>query len=171
MKTTNKKKERRSLYDKANYIKISKERPWYKHWKAGRQRCNDTKASNYKYYGKLGIRFLLTEEEVKKLWIGAKAWEFKEAQLSRKDHSKDYTYENCFFTEKKDNVGERNKRVSSRPILQLTLNNEIIKVWNSASEVQRILGFIDNNITACARNKIKSSHGFKWQYAEKRKPN
>jgi hypothetical protein len=160
------------LYDKVRYIKINKERPWYRHWRAGRQRCNDKNAANYQYYGKLGIKFILTEEEVKYLWIMAKSYEFKEAQLSRKDHNKDYTYENCFFTEKRDNVAERNKRISSRPIIQLTINNEIIKIWDSAAEVQRILGFFDNNITACARNKIKSSHGFKWQYAtqkEKRK--
>lgn len=36
----------------------------------------------------------------------------KEAQLSRKNHSKNYVFDNCEFIEKKDNVGERNKRVA-----------------------------------------------------------
>jgi hypothetical protein len=86
--------------------------PWYKHWKAGRQRCNDKNASNYKYYGAKKINFLLTIDEIKILWFRDKAYLMKEAQLSRKNHNKNYVFDNCEFIEKKDNVGERNKRVA-----------------------------------------------------------
>jgi hypothetical protein len=139
--------------------------PWYKHWKAGRQRCNNRNAYNYKYYGGKGIKFLLSQEEIEKLWFRDKAWKFKEAQLSRKNHNKNYIYNNCYFLDKKENIGERNKRFSSKKIFQIDLKtNKVIKKWESAKQAQDILGFNKNNLTSCARGVLKSSRGFKWKF-------
>ena len=99
---------------KERYIRKNKREPWYKHWKSGRQRCNDKKASNYKYYGNKGIQFLLTKLEVEILWLRDKAFLMQEPQLSRKEHNKNYIFDNCLFVEKKVNVGERNKRVAKK---------------------------------------------------------
>ena len=137
---------------------------WYKHWKSGRSRCNNKNASNYKYYGGRGIKFLLTHEEISSLWNKVDSKNFKQPQLSRKNHNKDYTYSNCYFVDKKSNVSERNSRISSKKIIQLTLKGEIIKIWNSASEVQKVLGFNRNNLTSCARGVLKTSRGFIWKY-------
>ncbi|MHA2013336.1 MAG: hypothetical protein ACTSWG_13280 [Candidatus Helarchaeota archaeon] len=138
---------------------------WYKHWKAGRQRCNNKNASNYKYYGGKGIKFLLTQEECKKLYFEACAWIFKQAQLYRKDHNKDYTYDNCYFSNKTKNVGERNSRISSKTIKQLDLKNNLIKIWSSASKAGSVLKLSCLNINQCARGCIKSCGGYKWEYA------
>jgi hypothetical protein len=88
--------------------------PWYKHLKASRQRCNDKNATNYKWYGLKGIQCLITIQEIKLLWNRDKAWLFKEAHLSRKNHNDNYTFDNCFFSSKKQNVGESNKRTKSK---------------------------------------------------------
>jgi len=104
--------EKIKQYDNFRYINNKILMPWYRHWKAGRQRCNDKNAANYKYYGAKKIRFLLTISEIKILWFRDKAYLMKEAQLSRKNHSKNYVFNNCKFTEKKNNVGERNKRIA-----------------------------------------------------------
>lgn len=106
--------EKIKQYENTRYTNNKLLVPWYKHWKAGRQRCNDKNASNYKYYGNKGIQFLLTKLEVEILWLRDKAFLMQEPQLSRKEHNKNYIFDNCLFVEKKVNVGERNKRVAKK---------------------------------------------------------
>ena len=100
-----------------NYIreKKSKEKnPWYKHLKSTRQRCNDKNASNYKWYGAKGIKCLLTIEDIKYLWNRDKTWLFKEAHLSRNIHDESYYLDNCYFSSKKENITESNKRTKTK---------------------------------------------------------
>ena len=55
---------------------------------------------------------------------------------------------------------------SSIKVTQLDLNNNIIKIWNSSREVERIFNkkYMQPNINHCCRNKIKTAYGFKWRY-------
>lgn len=56
-----------------------------------------------------------------------------------------------------------------KPILQLTFDNDIVNVFDSAQEAQRILNLsigAFKNISACAHGKKKSAYGFKWVFAE-----
>jgi len=158
------------MSDKEGTIRKNKREPWYKHWKSGRQRCNNKNASNYKYYGAKGIKFLLIQEEIKKVWFESCSWRFKEAQLSRKNHNDDYTYDNCYFSEKKVNVGERNNRILSRPIYQLDLNENILAKWSSIQCASYKLNINKCHINACALNRshCKTAGGFKWQYIERK---
>ena len=52
---------------------------------------------------------------------------------------------------------------NSKPILQLNKNGELIKEWNSASDVQRRLGYLENCISRCCRGQIKTSYGYVWK--------
>jgi hypothetical protein len=154
------------LTDKQLYLKRNKERPWYKHWKAVRQRCNDKNANNYKYYGGRGIKCYLTTEDIKFLWFRDKAYLMKEAHLSRKNHNKNYILNNCFFSNKNQNVGESNKRNKSIPILQFDKQGEFIKEWESITLASKEnLGEI-SNISKCAKriNGYKSVKGFIWRF-------
>ena len=55
---------------------------------------------------------------------------------------------------------------NSKKIVQLTLDNEFIKVWDSISDAVRELGFDCSTISKCCRG-IKHKHkGFKWMYYE-----
>ena len=55
---------------------------------------------------------------------------------------------------------------NSKKIVQLTLDNEFIRVWDSISEAVRELGFNSSTIAKCCRG-IKHKHkGFKWMYYE-----
>jgi hypothetical protein len=68
--------------------------------------------------------------------------------------------ENC-------NHGTRNARVAktkSKPVGQYTLDGKLFKVWQSASEVQRHLGFDSSTISKAARGKIKTAYGYVWKY-------
>ena len=44
--------------------------------------------------------------------------------------------------------------------------NELIKIWNSATEAEREGGFANNNINRCCRGKYKTHKGYKWMYYE-----
>ncbi len=55
---------------------------------------------------------------------------------------------------------------SSKKIVQLTLDNEFIRIWDSISEVAIELGFNTSTISKCCRG-IKHKHkDFKWMYYE-----
>lgn len=138
-------------------------REFYKHLKAARQRCNDKNASNYKWYGAKGIKCELTINDVEKLWELSEAkWMF-EPQLSRKNHNKNYTFENCEFLDKSINVGESNKRNKSKPILQLDLEGNFIKEWKGQSEAARELNIAQGNIGYCVRGRYKTAYGYIWR--------
>ena len=71
--------------------------------------------------------------------------------------------ENC-------NHGTHNERVAkaqSKPVGQYTRDGKLIKVWQSAMEVQRQLGFSQSPISAVARGKRKTAYGYIWKYIEK----
>jgi len=52
----------------------------------------------------------------------------------------------------------------SKPIIQLTLDEEFIKEWSSSKEVENRLGYSSSSITGCCKERYKKSHGFKWKY-------
>jgi hypothetical protein len=71
-----------------------------------------------------------------------------------------------------NNHGTRTARIAitlSKPVGQYTLDGELIKIWQSAYEVQRQLGFSQGDISNVARGKGKTAYGYIWKYVEKRK--
>jgi len=64
-----------------------------------RRRCEDGKFTTFRYYGGRGIRFMLTKDEVKLLWMRDNARLLKRPSLNRKDLDGDYTFDNCRFIE------------------------------------------------------------------------
>jgi hypothetical protein len=73
--------------------------------------------------------------------------------------------ENC-------NHGTRNTRsakTKSKPVGQYTLDGKLIKLWQSAYEVQRQLGFAQGYISKAARGKVKTAYGYVWKYVENEK--
>lgn len=60
----------------------------------------------------------------------------------------------------------RNKANNSckKAIMQLSLNNEFIKNWDSATDIQNELGIRKNDVCACCKGRQKTAKGFKWSY-------
>ena len=52
-----------------------------------------------------------------------------------------------------------------KDIIQLTLDGKYIKIWDSIREIQRELNYNNSCISQCCNGKLKSSYGYKWQYA------
>jgi len=74
----------------------------------------------------------------------------------------------CTYKEN-NNHGTHNARVAkaqSKSVGQYTRDGELVKVWQSAYEVQRQLGFAHGNISAVALGKQKSVYGYVWKYIE-----
>ena len=59
-----------------------------------------------------------------------------------------------------------NKRISktSKPVVQLSLDDQYIKTWKSAKYAASNLGFDSSAITKCCRGKLKKHKGYHWEY-------
>lgn len=66
------------------------------------------------------------------------------------------------------NYGTRNERISkkkSKPVLQYTLDGELVKEWESAMQASKY-GFDNSEIGKCCRNyrNYMTHKGFIWRY-------
>jgi group I intron endonuclease len=61
------------------------------------------------------------------------------------------------------NSGKNNKK--SKPVLQIDLYGNIIKVWDSSGQAAKILGISQGNINLCCNNKRRTANGYKWKFA------
>lgn len=59
---------------------------------------------------------------------------------------------------------ERMAKAKSISIIQFTKNNEFVRRWNSAKEVERELGIHHSIICMCCKGKQKTAYGYKWGY-------
>lgn len=57
------------------------------------------------------------------------------------------------------------KSSCSVPIVQLSINGDLIKMWDCMSDVKRQLGFGHSHISQCCSGKRSSAYGFIWKYA------
>lgn len=61
----------------------------------------------------------------------------------------------------KKKISDKHKK----PIVQMDINNNIIKVWESGKEASKALNIIASHISSVCRNKRITAGGYKWQYA------
>ena len=80
---------------------------WTRHLSIARSRCNDKNNISYKRYGGVGIKCLLSVEEIKTLWILGNANNLKKPSLDRIKSDKDYTFDNCQFIEHRLNSSKK----------------------------------------------------------------
>lgn len=100
-------------------------------------------------------------------------------QVNHKDENKQ---NNCVenlewcTTDYNHNYGNRNKKISdkltngktSKKVFQYDLQGNFIKEWPSVREIQRQLGYSNQNICACCLGKYKQSYGYIWSYQSKK---
>lgn len=53
---------------------------------------------------------------------------------------------------------------TSIPVVQLTLEGELVNVYESAREAERNRGFNGSHITTCIKGRLKTHGGYKWMY-------
>lgn len=52
-----------------------------------------------------------------------------------------------------------------KKVFRLTLDDEVIDMFDSTMDVQRTLGFNNSIISKVCRGKLQKAYGYKWQYA------
>lgn len=62
-----------------------------------------------------------------------------------------------------ESLGKGFKNPASIPVVQITLERELVNVYGSASEAGRN-GFNQKHVTSCCRGKRKTHGGYKWMY-------
>lgn len=94
----------RKLYVKSN--------PWYRSYEAAKSRCNNKNNQGYRWYGGKGVRFLMTLEEVKHLWVRDSAHKLEWPSIDRIDGNGHYEVSNCRFIEQRINSRGPNRALS-----------------------------------------------------------
>ena len=61
---------------------------------------------------------------------------------------------------------ERRAKSKSKSVLQFDLNDNFIKEYPSAMQVERENGFGHQNISKCCKGKYKTAYGYNWKYKE-----
>ena len=89
------------------------------------------------------------------------------------DGSVDKEKSNLEWKNHRDNCnhGTRNERIAkaqtngkqSKRVLQLSLDGDLIRVWESTQECGRN-GFDQGHVAACCRGELKTHKGFRWEY-------
>ena len=72
--------------------------------------------------------------------------------------------ENSNFGTRNERIGKKSAITKSKPICQYTLDEKIVKIWASLTEVQRQTGFSQGNISEVANGNRKTAYGFRWKY-------
>ena len=54
----------------------------------------------------------------------------------------------------------------NKPVVQLTLEGELVRIWESLTQAKKVGGFNQGNISSAISGRIKTHAGFKWKYAE-----
>ena len=56
------------------------------------------------------------------------------------------------------------KQRFSKPVLQLDMNNNVIREFSSATEAEHYLKVKGSHISCCCTGKRKIAYGYKWRY-------
>jgi len=75
-------------------------------------------------------------------------------------------YKEYFEINKEKIINKKVKITNGIEILQLDMNLNIIKIWESSTDAAKFLGINNKNISSCLRHKSNSSGGFKWEYSK-----
>ncbi len=130
-----KNKKQISKMKKLYTLKIKRDYPWRNSAKAAKARCNNINTNSYIYYGARGIKYLLSDKQIKELWFKNKAYLMKYPTLDRKNGNKNYTYKNCRFIERALNSKLKGSRQTPPKHIGELLN--IIRViWRNNSKLR-----------------------------------
>ncbi len=155
--------------NKMNFVQKSA----YRSWKNARDRCNRQKNNGFLHYGAKGIRVIYSSRDFiswyEKEWNKRKFW--SRPNVSRIDHSKNYSFDNIELIECSENVKERNDRhgnpTKSDKVIAKNIATGEETIFPSKRELCRILGVSRHTLKNQLKHKIKRKPACGWLFREK----
>jgi hypothetical protein len=151
-------KEKERLWEKRYRENLTKHRPWIKHFYGAKSRCNYKTTGNYSRYGGKGILFILTKDEIFKLWIRDGASKMKNPCIHRLDKFGNYEFDNCQFVDRSVHQ-EKDKGIK----VKATTKSGIVMYFNSYRAAEREINGSSTHISMCVRNIQKTHKGMIWE--------
>jgi hypothetical protein len=107
-----------------------------------------------------------TEDTKKKMSESKKGIIFSEEHKRKMSESKKgkHCSEETKLKISKSQINNPNK---SKQVMQLTLDDKVVKIWDSTRECGRN-GFDNRNVSKCCNGKLKTYKGFIWKYIEEK---
>ena len=92
-------------------------RRWVMHYRWARGRCMHKSNTSYYLYGAKGIKMLMTQDEVHRIWTRDKAERMDRPSIDRINPDGHYELKNCRFLEFLDNCARKRKYVIKDELL------------------------------------------------------
>ena len=111
----------------------------------------------------------LTTEQLIQLWENGCYWcgekDWNKLGADRIDEKKPHTLENCVCSCWACNSINHLKS-RRNPILQLSKDGQLIKIWDCSYDIEKELGYPHNSILNCCKHKygFKTAYGYKWEF-------
>lgn len=132
-------------------------------WNLGKKRSDEIKkkmSDNSPFKGKkMGPLSDEVKEKIRKKMLGKKCTDETKLNMSKSRLGN----KNGFFGKKHTEEFMEKRR---KKIIQLSLDNEVIKIWNSITEASEHLGLFVGNINKVLKGVYKTSGGFKFIYKQ-----
>lgn len=111
----------------------------------------------------------LTQQDIFDLWEQGCYWcgetDWHKLGADRIDEKKPHTLENCVCScWDCNNINHLKSR--RKPILQLSKDGQLIKIWDCSYDIEKELGYPHNSILNCCKHKygFKTAYGYKWEF-------
>lgn len=72
----------------------------------------------------------------------------------------------CLIDKKYGGVRKRRAFKRLNKVLQLDMNNNLLKTWDNLSSIKHALNFNESHIQEVCEQKRKTAYGYKWKYAD-----
>lgn len=138
----------------------------------GRTVSEETKNKIAISNGRLVYQYDLNGKFIKEWWGAMAAARFINGQDSLIIRCcKGRTAQHCGFMWFYDYQGETTNPYKKKPniyrksVLQLDSNDNVIKKWDSLSDINKVMGYSLGNISSVLNGKRNYANGFKWKYA------
>ena len=97
-------KEYYKTYGKNTIKKYKSKFPWKRFKYHAKARCTNPKHCKFLRYGARGIKYFLSDFDLKILWFRDKAFQMKSPTIDRINNDGNYELSNCQFLERIDNI-------------------------------------------------------------------
>jgi hypothetical protein len=137
---------------------LNKKYPWRQIYNRIRSRTLNKKMQNYSRYGGAGILLLMSQDDVKNLWIRDNAGHMKKPTIHRIDKNGHYCFSNCKFIE-----AEKHAELDHGiPVKAISIDGQEF-LFKSYADAKRTIGARQSEIMRCVRNPRNTHRGYRWE--------